>query len=180
MHGNDEAIGSHARNRIESLDRIVERPALEQSLVDVRLRPAEQDGVAVRRSANDRSGGERSAAPTDILDHQRAKERLELVRQRTADEVVGAAGRKRNDQADRARGIALRPRDVRHGRERGGADGETQECTAKYFHARWRHSFAAALFSAARRQQVSWHGGVVEGVPTATDPAPISPRTPSG
>jgi hypothetical protein len=112
VHGNDEAIGSHARNRIEILDRIVERPALEQSLVDVRLRPAEQDGVAVRRSADDRSGAERSAAPTNVLDHHRAKERLELVRQRTADEVVGAAGRKRNDQPDRPRWIALRPRDA--------------------------------------------------------------------
>jgi len=145
VHGNDEAIGSHARNRIEILDRIVERPALEQSLVDVRLRPAEQDGVAIRRSADDRSGAERSAAPADILDHHRAKERLELVRQRTADEVVGAAGRERNDQPDRARRIALRPRHARHGRQRGGADGETQECTAKHFHARWRHSFAATL-----------------------------------
>src|SRR5262249_40642964 len=98
----------------------------------------------------------------------------------TADEVVGAAGRKRNDQPDRPRGIALRPRDARHGRERGGPHGETQECTAKQFHARWRHSFAAALFSAARRQQVSWHGGVLERVLTAINPAPVSPRTPSG
>jgi hypothetical protein len=112
VHGNDEAIGSHARNRIESLDRIVERPALEQSLVDVRLRPTEQDGVAVRRSAGDRNGAERSAAPANVLDHHRAKERLELVRQRTADEVIGAAGRKRNDQPDRPRRIALRPRDA--------------------------------------------------------------------
>src|SRR5207245_11243137 len=76
VNGNDEAIGSHARNRIEILDRIVERPALEQGLVEVRLRPAEQDGVAVRRSAYDCSGTERSAAPTDILDHHRAEERF--------------------------------------------------------------------------------------------------------
>src|SRR5262249_48279432 len=100
------------RNRIEILDRIVERPALEQGLVDVRLCPAEQDGVAVRRSAYDRSGAERSAAPADILDHYRAKERLELCRQRTPDRVKGAAGRKRNDQPDRPRRIALRPRDA--------------------------------------------------------------------
>ena len=145
MHGNDETIGSHACNRIEILDRIVERAALEQGLVEVRLRPAEQDGVAVRRSPYDRGRAERGAAPTDILDHHGAKKRFELVRQWTADEVIGAAGRKRNDQPDRPRGIALRPRHVRHGRKCGGADRETQECTAKQFHARRRHGFAATL-----------------------------------
>ena len=41
-----ETIGGHARNRIQVLDRIVERPALEQGLVYVRLRPAEQDACS--------------------------------------------------------------------------------------------------------------------------------------
>jgi hypothetical protein len=56
MHGDAENIGGHSRNRIQVFDWIIERPALEQGLVDVRLRPAKQDRVAVRLSACD-SGG---------------------------------------------------------------------------------------------------------------------------
>jgi hypothetical protein len=49
MHGDAEEIGGHARNRIQVFDRIIERSALEQGLVDVRQRPAEQDRVAAPR-----------------------------------------------------------------------------------------------------------------------------------
>ena len=45
-----------ARNRIQVLNRIIERAALEQRLVDVREGAAEQNGVAVRTGAGDRSG----------------------------------------------------------------------------------------------------------------------------
>jgi hypothetical protein len=56
MHGDAQNIGSHARDWLQVFDRIIERPALEQGLVDVRLRPAEQDRLAVRPGACD-SGG---------------------------------------------------------------------------------------------------------------------------
>src|SRR5262249_23041961 len=45
-----------ARNRIQVLNPIIERPALGQRLVDVREGAAEQNGVAVRAGAGDRSG----------------------------------------------------------------------------------------------------------------------------
>ena len=101
-------LGGHARDRIEVLDRIVERPALEQGLVHVSLRPAEQDGVAVRRGAHDGGGTERGAAATDVLDHHRAEQRFQLVRQWTAHEIVGAARRKGDNQPNWPRRIALR------------------------------------------------------------------------
>ena len=56
MDGDTENIGGHARNWIQVLDWVVERPALEQGLVDVGLRASEQDRVAVRTGACD-SGG---------------------------------------------------------------------------------------------------------------------------
>src|SRR5262249_52019121 len=57
----------HARNRVEILDWIVQWPALEQGLVDMRERAAQQKGVAIRAGARDRSSTQRAAAAADVL-----------------------------------------------------------------------------------------------------------------
>jgi hypothetical protein len=100
----------------------------------VRLRPAEQDGVAVRRCAHDGNGTERGTAAANVLDHDRAEMGLQLVRQWAADEVVGTARWKGNDQPDRSRRIILRPRDARNHRHGGSARGPVQECAARKLH----------------------------------------------
>src|SRR5262249_40307626 len=56
-----------ARNRIQVLNRIIKRAALEQRLVDVREGAAEQNGVAVRAGAGDRGGAQRTAAAADVF-----------------------------------------------------------------------------------------------------------------
>jgi|SRR6516165_2657469 hypothetical protein len=48
MHSNAQNIGGDSGNRLQILDGIIERLALEPRLVDMRLRPAEQDRVAIR------------------------------------------------------------------------------------------------------------------------------------
>ena len=44
-----------SRNRLQILDRIIERLALEQGLVDVRNRAAEKNGVSIGSGARDHS-----------------------------------------------------------------------------------------------------------------------------
>ena len=73
MHGDAEDIGRHARNRVQVLDRIILRPALEQGLVDMRNRAAQHKGVAVRAGARDRGNTQRTAAATDVFNHHSAE-----------------------------------------------------------------------------------------------------------
>src|SRR5262245_4514810 len=73
MDSDTENIGGHARDRIQVLDWVVERPALEQDLVDVGLRASEQDRVAVRTGARDSGGPQGRATPADILNDHSAE-----------------------------------------------------------------------------------------------------------
>jgi len=73
MYCDAENIGGDACDWIQVLDWIIERPTLEQCLVDVRQRPAEQDRVAVRLGACDGGGTYRSTATTDVFNHHRAE-----------------------------------------------------------------------------------------------------------
>src|SRR5215468_8284931 len=57
-----------ARNRVQVLEWIVQWPALEQGLVDMRKRAAQQEGVAVGAGARDRSSTQRTAAAANVLD----------------------------------------------------------------------------------------------------------------
>ena len=123
MNGERESRNHHIGNRLELLERIVERTALEDRLGDVGARSAQQDGVAVGTGAGDRGGAERTAAAALVLDHDGAEQRLDLLRPRAADGIEPAARRKRNHQPDRTIGIARlrecemrRPRPRRHRR----------------------------------------------------------------
>src|SRR5262245_7134775 len=99
-----------ARNRIQVLNRIIEWPALEERLVDVREGAAEQNGVAVRAGAGDRGGTQRTAAAADVFNDHRAEQRFDLLYPWPGEGVECATGRKWNHEPDRPRRVSLRPR----------------------------------------------------------------------
>ena len=105
MHRQRERGNRDVGNRLQVLERIVERPALEDRLGDVGRRAAEQDGVAVRPRARDGGGTERAAAAALVLDHDGAEQRLDFLGPRPADGIITAAGRERDHQPDRTIGI---------------------------------------------------------------------------
>src|SRR5262245_4606183 len=123
-----------ARNRIQVLKWIIERPALEQRLVDVREGAAEQNGVPVWTGAGDRGGTQRTAAAADVFDDHRAEQRFDLFHPWPGEGVERATRRKWNHEPDRPRWIGLRPRDARHRRERGSARCQMQKISAGKFH----------------------------------------------
>src|SRR5215470_14475319 len=123
-----------ARNRIQVLNRIIERPALEQRLVDVREGAAEQNGVTVRTGAGDRGGTQRTAAAADVFDDHRAEQWFDLLHPWTCEGVERATRRKWNHEPDRPRRIGVRACDARTGRQRGSADCQVQEAAAGKFH----------------------------------------------
>src|SRR6516165_4602846 len=96
-----ENYHSQACNRIEILERIVERPTLEQRLVDGRQRAAEQNGVTVRVRAGYGGGPQRATAAADVLDNHGAEQRFHLFHPWACEGIERTAGRKRNYQPDR-------------------------------------------------------------------------------
>jgi hypothetical protein len=135
MHGDAQNIGGYAGNRIQILDRIIERPALEQRPVDVRLRPAEQDRTAAGSGTRDGGSSERRTAATDVFNHHRSEQGLYLVRQWATNGVERSSWWERNDESDRPCWIALRRGEARQNRERGRAYAQMQELPAGTFHA---------------------------------------------
>src|SRR6516162_2384948 len=123
-----------ARNRIQVLNRIIERPALEQRLVDVREGAAEQNGVTVRTGAGDRGGTQRTAAAADVFDNHRAEQRFDLFHPWPGEGVERATRWKWNHEPDRPRRIGLRPSDAGCGRKRGSARCQMQKISAGKFH----------------------------------------------
>src|ERR1700704_4014397 len=111
MNRDTKRIGSNARNRIEVFDRVIERPALEQGLVNVRLSSTEQDRVAIRTGASDGSCTKRRATATDVFNHHRSDKRLHFVRPWATDKVECAARRKRHNKPNWLGRVSLRPRD---------------------------------------------------------------------
>src|SRR5262249_18350361 len=118
---------SQACNRIQILERIVERPALEQRLVDGRQRAAEQNSVTVRACAGYRGGTQRAAAAADVLDNYGAEQRFHLFHPWACESIEGAAWRKRNHQPNRPRWIGFRAGSAHAGRQHGGTRDEVQE-----------------------------------------------------
>src|SRR6516164_4006198 len=147
-----------ARNRIQVLNRIIERPALEQRLVDVREGAAEQNGVTVRTGAGDRGGTQRTAAAADVFDDHRAEQRFDLFHPWPGEGVERATRRKWDHEPDRPRRIRLRPRDPRDRRQRGSARGQMQKISAGKFHLNlplW------SLYSITSSARTSTDGGII-------------------
>jgi hypothetical protein len=76
------------------------RVALKQDFVDVRDRAAQHQRVTIGTGACDRRDTKRTAAATDVLNHDRAEERFHPIGQWTSDGVKRAARRKRNHKPD--------------------------------------------------------------------------------
>src|SRR5262249_53194373 len=86
---------------------------------------------------HDKLGGDRAARARSVIDDKRLPQpaRQPLAEQACAS-VGGSAGRKANDNAQRACWIGLRPSDARYGRQRGSACGQMQKISAGKFHFR--------------------------------------------
>src|SRR5262249_17666477 len=112
-----------ARNRIQVLNRIIERPALEQRLVDVRKGAAEQNGVAARASAGDRGGTQGTAAAADVFNDYGAEQRFDLLHPWPGKGVECTTRRKWNHEPDRSRRIGFCAGNAPDGRQRGAAVG---------------------------------------------------------
>src|SRR4029450_632621 len=76
MNGERESRNHHIGNRLELLERIVERTALEDRLGDVSAGTTEQNRIAVRTGASDRGGTERTASSALVFNDDGAKHRL--------------------------------------------------------------------------------------------------------
>ena len=102
---------------------------------DRMLRRVDQERIAVRLRARDDGAPIVPPAPPRFSDDDGL---AELLRQRVEhdarNDVDGAAGRHRNDGADRFRRPALRPRDARNERRGERGAGERQALTACEFH----------------------------------------------
>src|SRR5262252_1228761 len=90
--------------------------------------------MAVRRCAHDGFYGDVGTGPRPVLDKELLAESLRKpLRYQARDEVGRATGRNADDNAHRPRWIGLRPRDARHGRERGSARGQMEKISAGKF-----------------------------------------------
>src|SRR5262249_40931962 len=105
MHRKRQRYDCQASNRIEILDRIVEWPALEQTLVDMREGAAEENGVAVRAGVGDRGSTQRTAAAADVFDEHRAEQRFDLLHPWSGEGVERATWREWNHEPDWSRRI---------------------------------------------------------------------------
>src|SRR5262249_41272299 len=58
MDRDTKSIGSYACDRVHVFHRIIQGPALEQSLIEMRLSPTKQDRVAIGARTSDGSGAD--------------------------------------------------------------------------------------------------------------------------
>src|SRR5262245_17068256 len=134
MHSDTKNVRGHRCNRIEVFDWVVKRGALEQGLIDVRERSAEQKRVAVRRGVGNRGGTDGTPATSYVFDDDYTKQAFHLIRERSADGIECAAGRKRNHEPDRVSWIALRADNPGDSGQRSNTNGQLQEFATAKFH----------------------------------------------
>src|SRR5262245_47332795 len=114
----------------------IEIEFLVQRDVDCIRRSRQEERIAVRRRAHDRLGGDVAASACPVLNNELLTEPLrEPLSYQTRDDVARTAGAIADDDAYRPRRIGLRPRDTRHGWQRGSARGQMQKLpTVGKFH----------------------------------------------
>jgi hypothetical protein len=79
VNRNGQTSHCELHDRVEILVRIVQRPSLEQRFIDVRERASQQDRVAIGAGLRDRCRAYGGAGSADVLDDDRAKQRLDLL-----------------------------------------------------------------------------------------------------
>ena len=140
LTGNDGVDLEHRRRHHDAGDRHHARQVIEIQMriergVDRVRRGDEEERVAVGIGVDRRLGGDVAAGAVAVLDDELLAERF---RQRLGDQpradIGRAAGGITDEDQHRARRIALRAREPRHGGQRHGAAGETQHGPAGNFH----------------------------------------------
>src|SRR5215813_8682975 len=145
-----------ARNRIQVLNRIIERPALEQRLVDVRKGAAEQNGVAVGAGVGDRGSTQRTTAAANVFDEHRAEQRFDLLHPWSGEGVERATGRKWNPEPDRSRRIGFCACNARDGQS-GNPGDQLRKLSAGKFH----FEFSLSDLSLQSRRRAAGYGRYV-------------------
>src|SRR5215207_6976222 len=107
MDRNAERIGCKARDRVQIFHRIIERPALEQGLVDQGLGAPEQNRVPIRFCPCDRGRADGRASPTHVLDDDSAEQGLYPICPGTTHSVKRSPRRERNDELYWPRWVGL-------------------------------------------------------------------------
>ena len=111
--------------------------------------------MAVGGRTYDCLGGDLPLGARPVFDDEWLAKALRQPLTNQARENVGrAAGRKTNDDAYRPRRIGLRPSDLRHCRQRGGAHGKVEEYAAGKFHGARRQCGHGPIFSTNRRRSM--------------------------
>ena len=141
------ATGAMSRMKLK-LRFVVERR------VDCVRRDDHQERVAVRRRFHDDLGADIAAGARSVLDDELLAEPLRqpLTDRRAMMSGAPPAGKPTID-AHRSRRIGLRPRDARHGRQRGSACGQMQEFRRGSFIA--AHNSLATIIRSPRRHAVA-------------------------
>ena len=119
MHNDGKKISGHAGDSIQILRRIIKRPALQESLIQMCLRPAQQKRVAIGRGAHDSRCAKRATPSTNVFDDNSAQRRFHLFRPRPSNEVERAAWWKRNNKSHRPSWIGLSDRRTAAEEQRG-------------------------------------------------------------
>src|SRR5215831_9662354 len=134
VHHHDVGPDNNTGDRRDVTDEIEIQLVVERS-VDRLCRTDREQRVAVGGRAHDGLGGDVGTAARPVLDDEWLAETLrQPLSHEACDDVTGTASRKADDDAHRPRWIGLRPSNMRHGRERGSARGQMQECAAGKFH----------------------------------------------
>jgi hypothetical protein len=123
-----------ARDRRDVADEVEAELVVECGVDRIRRRDKEQR-IAVRGRTHDGFGGDIGGRSGPVFDEELLSEPLgQPLTDETRGDVGGAAGGKADNQAHRPRRIGLRPRETRHGRERGSARGQMEKISAGKFH----------------------------------------------
>jgi hypothetical protein len=120
-----------ARDRRDILDKIVVELFVERR-VDHIIGADSEQRVAIGGRTHDGLGSDIAAGARPVLNDELLTELLgEPLTYYARDDVNRLAGGKSDDDAHRPRRIGLRPRETRHGRERGSARGQMQKLSAR-------------------------------------------------
>jgi hypothetical protein len=122
-----------ASNRRDVVEEIVIE--LEQRRVDGTRRCNQQQRVTIWGCPHDRLGPDRGGRAWPVLDHKLLAEALRKpLSHQARGHVSRASGREWHDHPHRPRRIGLRPRETRHGWQRGSTRGQMQKISAGKFH----------------------------------------------
>src|SRR5215471_15312803 len=133
MNRHDVSRAQQARDRFNITNEIEIKLGIERRVDSVRRRD-EKECVAVGGRPYDRLRADIAAGARPVLDHELLAEPLrQPLTDQAGDNVDRSASGKADDDADRPRGIGLRPRDPRHGRERGSTRCQMQKISAGKF-----------------------------------------------